>query len=63
MNNRLAGLLKETVTVGAEAACYLSGEKRMSSVSQAADWILVRVGIHPPLIKCQDGRVISDIAL
>lgn len=63
MNNRLVGLLKETVTVGAEAGCYPSGEKRMSSVSQAVDWTLVRVGIHPPLIKCQDGGVISDITL
>ena len=56
-------LAPEMVTVGAGAGCYLSGEKRMSSVSQAADWTLVRVGIHPPLIKCQDGGVISDIAL
>lgn len=35
----------------------------MSSHSQAAEWTLLRIGIHLTLIKCQDGGVISIMAL
>ena len=48
MNNMLADLPKEIVIIAARSGCYLSGEQRVSSESQAVDWTLVRVGIHLP---------------
>lgn len=35
--NRLADLPKEIVTIAARSGCYLSGEQRVSSGSQAVD--------------------------